>query len=265
MHDVQQLDYCNEASRPAGATLQDHIGIRTVFRTHRADTLNEVSRSLPRKIHAGLSYLLAGRSALMMGAGPIGLFARTRPDLETPDVQFHFLAGSSAKAGGEMHPYPGCTLVTSPCRPESRGTILVRSPDPAAPPEIRANYLSTAEDRRVALEGLKITRESFAAPALQAVVHAETLPGAERQSDEALMDYISATAGSSFHPTSTCTMGTGPDSVVDPGLRVHGIEGLRVADASIMPSLISGNTNAPSIMIGEKAAALILGEPPLAG
>lgn len=244
-----------------GENLQDHMGIRTVFRVRNANTLNEISRSLRLKIATGLRYFVKGEGALMMGAGPLGLFAKTRPELETPDVQFHFLAGSSAKAGGEMHDYPGCTLVTSPCRPESRGWIRIKSPDPDAAPSIQANYLSTQEDRRVAIEGVRITRRVFGTPAMQRVVRDEMLPGPARETDDEIFDYIQQTAGSSFHPTSTCAMGTSASSVVDPALKVHGIEGLRVADASVMPLLVSGNTNAASIMIGEKASDLVLGRP----
>jgi len=242
-----------------GENLQDHMGIRTVFRARKTNTLNEISRSIPLKVLTGLRYILKGEGALMMGAGPLGLFARTREDLETPDVQFHFLAGSSAKAGGEMHDYPGCTLVTSPCRPESRGWIRIRSPHPEDAPAIQANYMSTAEDRRVAIEGVKITRRVLTAPAMQRVVDEEKLPGPDVESDDEIFDYIRQTAGSSFHPTSTCSMGQTPMSVVDAELHVHGVEGLRVADASIMPTLVSGNTNAASIMIGEKASDLVLG------
>lgn len=242
-----------------GENLQDHMGIRTVYSARNRNTLNEISHSLPLKIATGLRYLLKGEGALMMGAGPLGLFAKTRPELETPDVQFHFLAGSSAKAGGAMHGYPGCTLVVSPCRPESRGRISIRSADPDEAPSIQANYLTTPEDRRVAIEGVRIARRIFETAAMRRVVRDEMLPGSARETDEDIFSYIQETAGSSFHPTSTCAMGTAPDSVVDPMLKVHGVEGLRVADASVMPLLVSGNTNAASIMIGEKASDLILG------
>jgi len=252
-----------QALTGVGENLQDHMGIRTVYRARNHNTLNEISHSLPLKIATGLRYFLKGEGALMMGAGPLGLFARTRPELETPDVQFHFLAGSSAKAGGVMHDYPGCTLVTSPCRPESRGRIRIRSADPNEAPSIQANYLSTPEDRRVAIDGVRITRRIFATAAMQRVVRDEMLPGPDRETDDDIFAYIQETAGSSFHPTSTCAMGSSHASVVDPALKVHGVEGLRVADASVMPMLVSGNTNAASIMIGEKASDLVLGRPPL--
>jgi choline dehydrogenase len=241
-----------------GENLQDHIGIRTVYRCRNANTLNDISASLRLKVLTGLRYILQGKGALMMGAGPLGLFARTRPDLDSPDVQFHFLAGSSVRAGGVMHDYPGCTLVTSPCRPESRGWIRIRSSNPTDAPAILGNYLATEEDRRVAIEGVKLTRMVFETAAMKRVVLNETLPGLDIKSDEDILSYIQDTAGSSFHPTSTCTMGNTPMSVVDPQLRVHGLTGLRIADASIMPTLVSGNTNAASIMIGEKASDLIL-------
>jgi choline dehydrogenase len=247
------------ALKGVGENLQDHMGIRTVYKCANRNTLNDISASSTLKILTGLRYILGGKGALMMGAGPVGLFAKTRPELETPDVQFHFLAGSSDKAGGAMHDYPGCTLVTSPCRPESRGWIRIKSPDPHDAPEIQANYLSTPEDRRVAIEGVKLTRKIFNTPAMKRVVVEEMLPGTQTQSDDDIMQYIRRAAGSSFHPTSTCSMGQQTGSVVDEQLRVHGIGGLRVADASIMPTLVSGNTNAATIMIGEKASDLVLG------
>jgi choline dehydrogenase len=241
-----------------GENLQDHINTRVVYRARRANTLNDVSRSWTRKAAAGLAYMLARRGALMMGAAPIGLFARTRPGLEAPDVQYQFLAGSFEKVGEKMHDFPGCQATCIPCRPQSRGWLRIRSPDPATPPAIQPNYLATQDDKIVLIEGLKLARRVFQSPAMQKYVLAEELPGPACDSDEAWLDYIRKNAGTTYHPTSTCMMGPGADAVVDSELRVCGIEGLRVVDASVMPAVVSGNTNAATIMIAEKAADMIL-------
>jgi len=241
-----------------GENLQDHLNSRVVYRARRANTLNEISRSWLRQTHAGLSYALARRGALMMGAAPIGLFARTRPGLDSPDVQYQFLAGSFVKPGEEMHDFPGCQATWIPCRPESRGWLRIRSPDPAAPPTIQPNYLSTQADKDTLIAGLRIARGIFHTAAMQKYVSEEFLPGSLTQSDEEFLDHIRQTAGTTYHPTSTCMMGPHERAVVDTELRVHGIDGLRVIDASIMPTVVSGNTNAAAIMIAEKGADMIL-------
>jgi choline dehydrogenase len=241
-----------------GANLQDHIGGRLVYRCRNNNTINDISYSLWRKAWAGMQYLVARRGVLMSGAAPIGLFARTRPELESPDVQFQFLAGSALRTGESMHEFPGCTMVAIPCRPESRGSLRIRTPDPAAPPSIVANYLSTQGDRDTMLAGMKVCRSIFQTPAMRALVTEEELPGMAANSDEALLDHVRATAGTTFHPTSTCMMGPQVNAVVDTSLRVRGVERLRVIDASIMPTVVSGNTNATAIMIGEKGADMIL-------
>jgi choline dehydrogenase len=242
-----------------GDNMQDHYGARVVYRARRANTLNEVSRSLVRQAYAGLAYLLARRGALMMGAAPIGLFARTRPGLDSPDVQYQFLAGSFEKPGEKMHDYPGCQATCIPCRPQSRGSLRIRSADPEMPPAIQPNYLSTQQDRDTLIAGMRIARAVFQAPAMQRCVSQEMMPGPAAESDEEWLDYIRANGGTIYHPTSTCMMGgLEQKGVVDPSLRVHGIEGLRVVDASVMPTVVSGNTNAATIMIGEKGAEMIL-------
>ena len=241
-----------------GENLQDHINSRVVYRARRANTLNEVSRSWLRQAHAGFSYALARRGALMMGAAPIGLFARTRPGLDSPDVQYQFLAGSFVRPGEEMHDFPACQATCIPCRPESRGWLRIRSPDPAAPPAIQPNYLSTQADKDTLIAGLRIARGIFQTAAMQKCVSKEFLPGAVAQNDEDFLDHIRQTAGTTYHPTSTCMMGQHERAVVDAALRVRGVEGLRVIDASIMPTVVSGNTNAATIMIAEKGADMIL-------
>ena len=241
-----------------GENLQDHLGGRTIWKARNANTINEISRSWPRKLVEGMKYILAKRGALMMGAAPIGLFVKTRPELASPDVQYQFLAGSNEKAGQDMHDFPGCTLVAIPCRPESRGWLRIISPDPTQPPAMTPNYLSTQADRDTMVAALRVARNIFHQPALQALVTEEYLPGKAAQTDEDLLDFVRRTSGTTFHQTSSCMMGPGPMHVVDETLRVKGLDGLRVIDASIMPTVVSGNTNATAIMIAEKGADMIL-------
>jgi choline dehydrogenase len=240
-----------------GENLQDHLNSRIVYRMRRANTLNEISRSRLRQLRAGLEYALARRGALMMGAAPIGLFVRTRPGLDSPDVQYQFLAGSFVTPGKEMHDFPGCQASCIPCRPESRGWLRIRSADPAAPPAIQPNYLSTQADKDTLVAGLRIARKVFESPAMAALAVGEVLPGPATQSDAQWLEHIAKTAGTTYHPTSTCMMGGPERAVVDTELRVHGVEGLRVIDASVMPTVVSGNTNATVIMIAEKGAEMI--------
>ena len=242
-----------------GENLQDHCGGRIIYRcTANVWTMNEVYHNWLRRIHHGVQYVLSMKGALMTGAGPMGLFVRTRPELASPDVQYQFLAGSSEKTGEEMHRFPGCTLVAIPCRPESRGWLRIASPDPAQPPAIQPNYLATQADKDTMVAGLKVSRRVFATPAMQQYVTGEYLPGPQATTDEDLLNHVRATAGTTFHQTSTCMMGPGPMAVVDASLRVKGMERLRVIDASIMPTVVSGNTNATAIMIGEKGADMVL-------
>ncbi len=243
-----------------GENLQDHLNSRVVYRVRRANTLNEISRSWLQQMRAGLQYALARRGALMMGAAPIGLFARTRPGLASPDVQYQFLAGSFVKPGEAMHDFPGCQATCIPCRPESRGWLRIRSPDAAEPPAIQPNYLATQTDKETLIAGLRIARGIFQTSAMQRYVGEEFLPGAAAESDEDWLGHIRQTAGTTYHPTSTCMMGGHDKAVVDTALRVHGITGLRVVDASIMPAVVSGNTNAATIMIAEKGAEMILAD-----
>jgi choline dehydrogenase len=241
-----------------GENLQDHLNSRVVYRARRANTLNEISRSWRLQARAGLDWAINQRGPLMMGAAPIGLFVRTRPGLESPDVQYQFLAGSFVSPGGAMHDFPGCQLTCIPCRPESRGWIRIRSPYPAFPPAIQPNYLSTQNDKDTLIAGLRIARKVFQSPSMAALVSAEYLPGAQTETDEEWLEHIRQTAGTTYHPTSTCMMGPDERAVVDSELRVRGVERLRVVDASIMPAVVSGNTNATVIMIAEKAADMII-------
>ncbi|HET6184644.1 MAG TPA: choline dehydrogenase [Acetobacteraceae bacterium] len=241
-----------------GENLQDHLGGRVIYRCTRANTYNEVSRNWLMMVQAGVQYALARTGPLMTGASPIGMFVKTRPELVSPDVQYQFLAGSLDKAGEPMHPWPGCMGVTIPCRPESRGWLRITSPDPTKPPALQPNYLATQNDRTTMIEGMKILRKVMQSPAMRHLVTDEYQPGSHVQSDEQWLDHVKRTGGTTYHQTSTCMMGTHPLSVVDPSLRVHGLEALRVVDASVMPTVISGNTNAATIMIAEKGAEMIL-------
>ncbi len=240
-----------------GENLQDHLGGRTIMQLKGVVTINEIDHSLWRKAVEGLRYFLAGTGTLMTGAAPIGMFVRTRPELASPDVQYQFLAGSAEKSGGSMHDFPGCTLIAIPCRPESRGWLRIKSRDPTVAPAIQPNYLGTHNDRETMVAGMRVARKVMEQPAMARFVEAPYMPKADADSDEALLAEVQRTAGTTFHPTSTCMMGHHPTSVVDPQLRVHGIERLRVADASVMPTVVSGNTNAAVIMIAEKAADLL--------
>jgi choline dehydrogenase len=242
-----------------GENLQDHIGGRIIHRcVDGTITMNEIYHSWLRRLQAGAEWIFAQKGPLMTGAGPIGLFVKTRPELDSPDVQYQFLAGSAEKTGDPMHRFPGCTMVAIPCRPESRGWLRIKSPDPTEAPAMQPNYLSTQRDRDTIVAGLRVTRRVFATAAMQRYCQEEIYPGPKAQTDEDLLNHVRATAGTTFHQTSTCMMGPGPNSVVDIDLRVKGIGGLRVIDASIMPTVVSGNTNATVIMIAEKGADMIL-------
>lgn len=242
-----------------GRHLQDHLQSRLVLRLNRPISLNSLTRGPSRKLLIGLDYLLRRKGVLSFGASLAGGFARTRLSPDRPDVQFHFQPLSLDSYDGGLHPFPGATISACQLRPESEGTIFVVSPDPAVRPEIRANYLATERDRLTMVEGFRWTRRIASAPALAEIVAEEYRPGAAVESDDEILDYIRTTGSSIYHPSGTCRMGPDPDrgDVVDSRLRVHGLAGIRVADCSIMPRLISGNTNAAAIMIGERAAQFI--------
>ncbi len=241
-----------------GNDLQDHLQVRVVMRCTQRITLNDVVNSPARKVMAGLRYAAFRTGPLSIAAGTSGAFFKTNPRLSTPDVQIHFLPFSTDKMGEKLHSFSGFTASVCQLRPESRGSLRIRSADPAAPPEIRINYLATEVDRTTNVEGLKILRKILRAPALKPYVVDEVDPGAKVSSDEELLNYCRQRGSTIYHPTSTCRMGSDPLAVVDQRLRVRGLEGLRVVDGSIMPDLVSGNTNAVIIMIAEKASDMIL-------
>jgi choline dehydrogenase len=209
-------------------------------------------------MRAGLDYALNRRGILTIGAGVVGVFARSRPDLEHPDVQIHFMPLSGIRPGAGLHTFSGVTASVCQLRPESRGTLEIASADADQPPRIVANYLATETDRRTTIDGLKLMRRIAAQPSFRAIVKREAIPGPEVDGDDALLADARARGTTIFHPCGTCKMGQDPHAVVDERLAVRGIEGLRVVDASIMPTMTSGNTNAPTIMIAEKAADMIL-------
>lgn len=241
-----------------GYDLQDHMQVRMVMRCAKSVTLNDVVNSPLRQIFAGLRYAAFRKGPLTIAAGTSGAFFKTNPRLATPDIQIHFLPFSTDKMGEKLHPYSAFSASVCQLRPESRGSLRIKSADPSVPPEIRINYLATEVDRAANVEGLRILRRILHAPALGSFVTREIDPGAEVTTDEELLNFCRARGSTVYHPTSTCRMGSDPLAVVDQRLRLHGIDGLRVVDASIMPDLVSGNTNAATIMIAEKASDMIL-------
>ena len=209
--------------------------------------------SIWRQMKMGLDYLLFRKGPLTVAAGYAAAFVRTRPELKRPDAQIYFINFSSKQRGGILHPHSGFTSAISQLQVESRGSSHIRSPDPAAPPSIRYNYLSTENDRRVMVEGLKLIRRICTTPPMRDYVAGEFLPGEKVVSDADWLDYTRAMGETVFHPTSTCSMG----AVVDSSLKVNGVQGLRVVDASVMPSVPSGNINAAVIAVAENAADLL--------
>jgi len=241
-----------------GHDLQDHMQVRIIMRCSRPITLNDIVNNPVRKILTGMQYAAFRTGPLTIAAGTSGAFFKTNPRLSTPDIQVHFLPFSTDKMGERLHSFSGFTASVCQLRPESRGSLRIRSADPTAAPEIRINYLSTETDRAANVEGLKILRKILSAPALTPYVVEEVDPGAKVVSDAELLSFCRARGSTIYHPTSTCRMGNDPLAVVDQRLSVRGIEGLRVVDASVMPDLVSGNTNAAVIMIAEKASDMIL-------
>ena len=241
-----------------GNDLQDHMQVRIVTRCSQRITLNDVVASPVRSALAGVQWAALRKGPLTIAAGTSGAFFKTSPRLASPDIQIHFIPFSTDKMGEKLHPFSGFSASVCQLRPESRGTLRIKSADPSQPPEIRINYLATETDRRAFIDGLSILRGILAQPALKPYSVEEVYPGAKVVSDEDLLEFCRKTGSTVYHPTSTCRMGNDPLAVVDQRLKVRGIEGLRVVDASVMPDLMSGNTNAPTIMIAEKASDMIL-------
>ena len=240
-----------------GEHLQDHFQARIVLKCTRPITVNDDMQSLWRMARMGLRYAFLRKGPLAVSAGYAGGFWRTRPELKRPDVQTHFLTFSLDRMGEKLHPFSGFTASICQLQPTSRGSVRIRSADPRDPPAIRYNYLATEHDRRTMLEGMRLLRRILDQPAIRPYIAAEYLPGARVQSDDEWLAYFRETGSTIYHPTCTAKMGTGAGAVVDSHLRVKGLAGLRVVDASVMPAVVSGNTNAAVIAIAEKAADLI--------
>ena len=243
-----------------GENLQDHLQARVIFRCTQPITTNDALRTWHGKLKIGLDYLLARSGPMAVGINQGGIFARAMPDATRPDVQFHFATLSSDMAGSPVHEFPGFTMSVCHLRPTSRGTVRIRSTDPLEPPAMQPHYLSTPEDRATLIAGIRLARKLAATNAMRPYVESEYRPGHAAVSDDDLLEFAKDTGGTIFHPSGTTRMGPASDpmAVVDPELRVHGIDRLRVVDCGIMPTLVSGNTNVPVVMIAEKAAAAVL-------
>ena len=240
-----------------GKNLQDHLQIRAVYRTHE-QTLNDELNSLWKRIKVGLQYAIFRTGPLTLAASQVTIFTRSSPNVERPDIQFHMQPLSADKPGDGVHNFSAFTASVCQLRPESRGEIKITSPDPLEYPSIQPNYLSTELDLRTAVNGLKVARKIAEAPSLAPHIIDEYVPGYQYRTDEQLEQAVRKYSQTIYHPAGSCKMGHDDKAVVDDQLRVHGIGKLRVVDASIMPEIVSGNTNAPTIMIAEKAADMIL-------
>ncbi len=245
-----------------GAHMQDHFYVRLAFRCTQPITMNELANSFPRRAAAMAQYIFLRSGPLAANGVLAGAFARSDPRLERPDLQFNFSPWSYAtrdRRGATAHPFPGFSLSAIHLRPDARGSVRLKSPDPFAPPALRFNFLQTAADMQAMIAAMRLARKIVQQPALASYVSGEIIPGPDVNTDTEFEANIRQNGISNLHPVGTCRMGPdSADTVVDSRLRVHGIAGLRVADAAIMPTVPAGNTNAPSIMIGEKAAAMIL-------
>ena len=243
-----------------GENLQDHLQIRPVYKVKNVRTLNKDYQSYVKRALMAAEYALFRRGPLTMAPSQLGAFTRSSPDYATPNLQFHVQPLSLDKFGDPLHPFPAFTTSVCNLRPASRGHIRIRSNNAKDAPLIAPHYLTAEEDRRVAADALKLVRKILAQPALQPYEPEEYKPGAHFQSEEDLAIAAGQIASTIFHPVGTAKMGTDDDkmAVLDGRLRVRGVQGLRVADASVMPRITSGNTNAPTMMIAEKGAAMIL-------
>ncbi|NMM43417.1 choline dehydrogenase [Rhodospirillaceae bacterium KN72] len=240
-----------------GANLQDHLQIRTVYRVENAKTLNTPANSLVGKMGMALEYALFRRGPLSMAPSQFGMFTKSDPALETPDLEYHVQPLSTDRLGDPLHSFPAITVSVCNLRPESTGTCHVSGPDRDRPPAIRPNYLSTEADRRVAVLAVRQARRIMTAKALAQYRPDEILPGPSVENDDDLIQAIGDIATTIFHPVGTCRMGVDARAVVAPDLRFNGLDGLRIVDASIMPKIVSGNTASPVVMIAEKAADMI--------
>ena len=241
-----------------GENLQDHLQLRMIFRVENARTLNQVANSWAGKIGMGARYLWNRSGPLSMAPSQFGIFTKSSSEIATPDLEYHIQPLSTDKLGEPLHPYPAVTVSVCNLRPESRGSTHISSTEPSAPPEISPRYLSARRDVEVAVCALRQARHLMTMPALKKYAPHENLPGADITDDVSLARAAGDIGTTIFHPVGTCRMGVDDAAVVDPQLRVRGVAGLRVVDASIMPRIVSGNTASPVVMIAEKAADMIL-------
>lgn len=240
-----------------GENLQDHLQLRLVYECSRPITTNDQLRSLGGRIRMGWDWLSARSGPLAVGINQGGCFMRVMRDATRPDIQFHVATLSADMAGGQVHPFSGFTLSVCQLRPESRGHVRIRSNDPMQPPAMQPNYLSTETDRQTAVAAIKAARAIARSRSMAPFVAREHRPGPEAADDEALLEFARRHGATIFHPSGTCRMGHDPMAVVDDRLRVHGVGRLRIIDCSAMPTLVSGNTNAPVVMMAEKAVDMI--------
>jgi choline dehydrogenase len=250
-----------QALEGVGENLQDHLQARVIFRCTQPITTNDTLRSWYGKLWMGMQYALTRSGPMAVGINQGGIFARAMPGAKRPDVQFHFATLSSDMAGSPVHTFSGFTMSVCQLRPSSRGTVRIRSTDPLEPPAMHANYLSTPEDRATIVAAMRLARSLAATDAMRPLVAGEYRPGPAAATDDDLLEFAKNTGGTIFHPSGTTKMGPASDpmAVVDRELRVHRVAGLRVVDCGIMPTLVSGNTNVPVVMIAERAADMILG------
>jgi choline dehydrogenase len=241
-----------------GENLHDHLQIRMQYKVKNVKTLNGIANSLAGKAAMAFEYFVFRTGPLTMPPSQAGAFARSDPSQPTPNIEWHVQPLSLDKFGDPLHSFPAITPSVCNLRPTSRGWVRIKSPDPTAHPEIKLNYLQTAEDRRVAVDGMRFTRRIMAAKALARYQPEEYRPGFSIDSDSQLARAAGELGTTIFHPVGTCRMGPDPGAVVDHELRVHGLQRLRVVDASVFPRITSGNTNAPTYVIAEKGARAIL-------
>ncbi|WP_342246176.1 GMC family oxidoreductase [Pseudomonas sp. OTU5201] len=243
-----------------GGNLQDHLQLRLIFKVSGVPTLNQMAGSLWGKLGMGLRYLASRSGPLAMAPSQLGAFVRSGPEQTRANLEYHVQPLSLERFGEPLHPFPAFTASVCNLRPQSRGRVDIRSVDHRAPPLIQPNYLSHVEDLRVAADAIRLTRRIAAAPALARYRPEEYLPGSALQSEKDLHEAAGQIGTTIFHPVGTCRMGQGQEAVVDAELKVHGVPGLRIADASVMPEIVSGNTCSPTLMIAEKAASLVLAD-----
>lgn len=241
-----------------GENLQDHLQVRLIYKCTKPITTNDDLKSLWRSAKIGMKWAFTRKGPLAIGIQLGCMFTRAMPNAKTPDIQFHFGTISADAAAGKPHDFSGFTISMCQLRPTSRGTIRIKSKDMGVHPEIHGNYLATEHDKQVMIAGVRVTQKLVRTRSLSAYVAQQYVPKNDLQSDEEILEFVRQYGTTIFHPVGTCKMGNDAMAVVDDRLRVRGVSNLRVVDASIMPTLVSGNTNAPAIMIAEKAADMML-------